>query len=258
MWWRLAVVALVVAVMLGPQPGLSQQQLMPLVAEWETMFRVESGLAEERGGRVTGYVVNQSGLATKRIRLLVDALEGGRVVGQRLSWLGTDLGPGRRAYGGGSRSGLGLPSERLRLRDLARSGQRRTAERGPGVELAMKRWIAAAAVTLVLWPLPGGSQPLVPLVVGRETEFSTEWSVGEERGQRVVWGYVTNRGGKAAARMRLLVDAIEDGRVVGQRVSWLGETLTPGSRAYFRIPVPAQAPAYRVTVFDYEIRRSGV
>jgi hypothetical protein len=98
MWWRLAVVALVVAVMLGPQPGLSQQQLMPLVAEWETMFRVEPGLAEERGGRVTGYVVNQSGLATKRIRLLVDALEGGRVVGQRLSWLGTDLGPGRRAY----------------------------------------------------------------------------------------------------------------------------------------------------------------
>ncbi len=122
----------------------------------------------------------------------------------------------------------------------------------------MKRWIAAAAVTLALWPLPGRSQPLVPLVVGRETEFSIDWSVGEERGRRVVQGYVTNRGGEAAARMRLLVDAIEDGRVVGQRLSWLGDTLTPGTRAYFTIPVPAPAPTYRVTIFDYEIRRGGV
>src|SRR5262245_21962234 len=122
----------------------------------------------------------------------------------------------------------------------------------------MKRWIGAVAVALVLWPLPGRSQPLVPLVVGWETMFSIDWSVGEERGRRVVQGYVVNQGGEAAARMRLLVEAIEDGRVVGQRVSWLSETLTPGTRAYFAIPAPAQSPTYRVTVFDYEIRRGGV
>lgn len=122
----------------------------------------------------------------------------------------------------------------------------------------MKRWLAAAAVTLALWPLPGRSQPLVPLVVGWETNFSVDWSVGEDRGQRVVHGYVDNRSGWAAARMRMLVDAIEDGRVVGQRVSWLGDTLTPGTRAYFTIPVPAAAPSYRVSVFEYEIRRGGV
>jgi hypothetical protein len=122
----------------------------------------------------------------------------------------------------------------------------------------MKRWIAAAAVTLFLWPLPGRSQPLVPLVVGWETLFNLDWSVGEDRGQRVVHGYVANQSGWAVARMRLLVDALEDGRVVGQRVSWVSESLTPGTRAYFAIPVPAQSPTYRVAVFEYEIRRGGV
>lgn len=122
----------------------------------------------------------------------------------------------------------------------------------------MRRWIAAAAVTLVLWPLPGRSQSLVPLVVGWETTFAIDWSVGEQRGQRVVHGYVDNRGGWAVARMRLLVDALEDGRVVGQRVGWVAEPLTPGTRAYFAIPVPAQTPTYRVAVFEYEIRRGGM
>jgi hypothetical protein len=121
----------------------------------------------------------------------------------------------------------------------------------------MKHWIAAAAVILVLWPLAGRSQPLSPLVVGGETTFPIDWSVGEEGGRRVVRGHVANQGGWPVARVRLLVDALEDGRVVGQRVSWLGETLTPGTRAYFTIPVPAQSPTYRVSVFDYEIRRGG-
>lgn len=93
MWWRPGVVALMVALALAPQPG-SSQELRPLVAEWETMFRVDSSRA---GERVTGYVVNQSGFATKRIRLLVEALDGGRVVDQHVRWLGIDLGPGSRA-----------------------------------------------------------------------------------------------------------------------------------------------------------------
>ena len=95
---RRAVAAMVLALMLAPLPGSSQEQLRPLVAEWETMFRVEPSVIDQRGPRVTGHVVNQSGLATKRIRLLVEAVEGGRVIGQRVSWLGTDLGPGSRAY----------------------------------------------------------------------------------------------------------------------------------------------------------------
>src|SRR5262245_65791995 len=108
----------------------------------------------------------------------------------------------------------------------------------------IKRWIAAGTAVLLMWPVSGRSQPLVPLVVGWETMFGIDWSVGEDRGQRVVHGYVANRGGEAAARMRLLVEAIENGRVVGQRVSWLSETLTPGTRAYFAIPAPAQTPTY--------------
>jgi len=121
----------------------------------------------------------------------------------------------------------------------------------------VRRWIVAAVVALVLWPSPGPSQPLGPRVVGWETTLKLDWSVAEDRGRRVVHDYIANQGGFSAAKIRLLVDALDDGRVVGQRVSWLSEIVTPGTRAYFTVPVPAQAPSYRVTVFDYDLRRGG-
>jgi hypothetical protein len=56
-----------------------------------------------------------------------------------------------------------------------------------------------------------------------------------------------------AMKIRLLVDSLDvSGRIVDQRVSWLGGQLTPGARAYFEVPAPPRAAAYRVSVFAYD------
>jgi hypothetical protein len=117
--------------------------------------------------------------------------------------------------------------------------------------------IAALALALALGPLPVASQSLMPLVVGWEQTFAIDWSLGEDRGQRVVQGYVVNRSGEPTKRIRLLVETVEGGRVVGQRLGWLGTDLTPGTRTYFKVAVPAPASTYRVSVFDFEFRKFG-
>jgi hypothetical protein len=120
-----------------------------------------------------------------------------------------------------------------------------------------RRGVAALALALALGPLSVASQTLTPLVVGWEQALAIDWSLGEDRGQQVVQGYVVNRSGEPTKRIRLLVEAVEGGRVVGQRLEWLGTDLTPGTRTYFKVPVPAPASAYRVSVFDFEFRKFG-
>jgi hypothetical protein len=73
--------------------------LQPLVVDWPQYFRIESE-SSVRGGRtvVNGTVWNTASWATKRIQLLVDAVDaGGQVVNQRVIWLGVDLAPGTHA-----------------------------------------------------------------------------------------------------------------------------------------------------------------
>lgn len=119
------------------------------------------------------------------------------------------------------------------------------------------RVVVVLILVLAVSPLPVASQSLTPLVVGWEQTLAIDWSLGEDRGQRVVQGYVVNRSGEATKRIRLLVEAVEGGRVVGQRLEWLGTDLTPGTRTYFKVPVPAPASTYRVSVFDFEFRKFG-
>ena len=95
------------------------------------------------------------------------------------------------------------------------------------------------------------SQPVEPLVTGSQQFFSIDWQVSPRGNQRVVQGYIKNNWGLAAANMRLLVEALEPGRLVSQRIIWLGGQLTPGTRAYFETPMPP-APSYRVRVFAYD------
>jgi hypothetical protein len=121
--------------------------------------------------------------------------------------------------------------------------------------MSWRRVMAVSVLALALGAQPGSSQQLMPLVVEWESMFRIDSSLGEDHGQRVVQGYVNNHSGDAIKRIRLLVDAVEGGRVVGQSVSWLGNDLTPGTRAYFKVPLPAPASGYRVSVFDYDIRR---
>jgi hypothetical protein len=96
--------------------------------------------------------------------------------------------------------------------------------------------------------------PLVPLIGGWEHYFKLEWALGERRGHPIIWGYLLNDWGMAAARVRILVDALDgEGRLVAQQVAWVGpRVITPGTRVYFETPVPAPADAYRVSVFSYD------
>jgi hypothetical protein len=115
-------------------------------------------------------------------------------------------------------------------------------------------WVAVVALLAVgAVGCATAAEPLEPLIVGSERFFTLEWAGGERRGRPVVYGSITNEWGFAARRVQLLVESLDGaGRVVGQRVAWLGGELTPGTRASFEVPVAAPAAAYRVRVFAWD------
>ena len=99
----------------------------------------------------------------------------------------------------------------------------------------------------------GADPPLEPLVLGGEQFFRLEWEPGERRGGPVVRGSIVNEWGFPARRVQLLVEGLDaTGRVLSQRIAWLGGELTPGSRGWFDVRVAEPAPAYRVRVFAWD------
>ncbi len=95
---RCAVLAFLVA--LAAVDGVAGQSLTPLVIGWERFFTLSWESWQDRGQpKVGGYIKNESGFPARRIQLLVEAVDSsGRVTGQRVSWLGSALTPGMRAY----------------------------------------------------------------------------------------------------------------------------------------------------------------
>lgn len=110
------------------------------------------------------------------------------------------------------------------------------------------------------FPRSPSQAPLQPLVRGWEQFFKLDWQAEEAGGRPVVSGHVFNDWGMPAANMRLLVDGLDaEGRVVEQKVSWLGFTLTPGTRAPFQVVLAEPAAAYRVSVFAFDwVERGGL
>ena len=93
--WIVVVLTLMVAA-----PSWAAESLSPLVADWQSYFRVDAD-STTRDGRaiVSGKVLNISSWAAKRIQLLVEGLDAnGQPVGQRVVWLGIDLGAGTHAF----------------------------------------------------------------------------------------------------------------------------------------------------------------
>jgi hypothetical protein len=121
----------------------------------------------------------------------------------------------------------------------------------------MRRYLFVIVAVLVAAAGCGcSSQPLEPLVTGSQQFFTLEWQTSRRGNQPLVQGYIRNDWGLAAANMRLLVEGIEPpGRLVGQRIIWLGGQLTPGTRAYFETSMPP-APTYRVRVFAFDWMQS--
>jgi hypothetical protein len=95
---RGAVLAFCVA--LATVEGVAGQALAPLVIGWERFFTLTWEGWQDRGQpMVGGYIKNEAGFPARRVQLLVEALDAsGRVTGQRVGWLGSDLTPGMRAY----------------------------------------------------------------------------------------------------------------------------------------------------------------
>ncbi len=130
-----------------------------------------------------------------------------------------------------------------------------------------KRLIAALLLTVTIAGALGVAATaslafaarLTPLVVGWERFFKLDWEGATVKGRPVVTGHIMNDWGFQAARVQLLVDSLDaGGQVIGQKVAWLGTSLTAGMRAYFEVPVDQPAPAYRVSVYAFEwVQRGG-
>jgi hypothetical protein len=100
---------------------------------------------------------------------------------------------------------------------------------------------------------------LTTLNPGWEQFFKLDWAPATRHGKTRIEGHILNEWIFSAARVRLLVDALDaSGNVVGQRLVWLlPPELTPGTRGYFDLPIPAPAVNYRVSVYSFDWKRSG-
>jgi hypothetical protein len=83
--------------------------------------------------------------------------------------------------------------------------------------------------------------------------FRLDWHVEDKGGRTTIAGYIYNDAYRRAASLRLLIEELDrSGKPIRQTFAWIpGEV--PGHRgAYFEVPVPTAAAAYRVTVHSFE------
>ena len=110
---------------------------------------------------------------------------------------------------------------------------------------------AACAGTGATPPLSAAAT--TTLTSGWEYHFSLEWSAAEQgQNSRKVAGYITNKNGQFATKLRVFAQAVDSGgTVVGQRIAFIPGGVNGWGRAYFEVPdLPATA-SYRVSVWDY-------
>ena len=90
-------------------------------------------------------------------------------------------------------------------------------------------------------------------VYGLERYFPLEWRPDERRGKSLVSGYVTNQWGISVNNVRMRVEAIDAaGGVTATYIGYVFGDVTPGTRAYFEVPVPQKSASYRVSVLSFD------
>jgi len=89
-------------------------------------------------------------------------------------------------------------------------------------------------------------------VLGSTHWLPATWASIERNGRPYVNGYVTNQSGIAARRVQIVVEGLDpSGRVTSHTMNWVGDEISPGSRAYFEVRAPQPGATYRVSVlFD--------
>jgi hypothetical protein len=88
--------------------------------------------------------------------------------------------------------------------------------------------------------------------------FRLEWQVTTAARGPMVEGFVYNRSGLIADRMRLRIEHLNAaGSVVGSSTTWVLGTVPSNNRTWFQTPVPPAA-SYRVEVLSFDwIGRGG-
>jgi len=118
--------------------------------------------------------------------------------------------------------------------------------------------VIAVVVGMLAGSTRVAAQSLTPHFPGWERYFTVSWEPFERRGQPYLGGYIVSSYGVTATRVQLLVDSLDSaGRIVAQRVEWLGGSSLPGfSRTYFEVPIRQPASGYRVSVFAFDFVQS--
>jgi hypothetical protein len=112
-------------------------------------------------------------------------------------------------------------------------------------------WLAGCSSVGTTMPVTPGHE-LQPLNVGWQRYFDIDWQHGERHGTPILSGRVENKYGEAATHVQLLVAGLDaKGKVITQKVAWLGDDIPASNSTYFEVPVEA-APNYRVSVFAYD------
>jgi hypothetical protein len=82
--------------------------------------------------------------------------------------------------------------------------------------------------------------------------FRLEWQAATSARGPVVEGFIHNRSGLSADRMRLSIDQLDaSGKVVGTTTNWVGGTVPANNRSWFQAPVPPAA-SYRVEILSFD------
>ena len=93
-------------------------------------------------------------------------------------------------------------------------------------------------------------------IYGTDNYFKLEWQPDERRGRPVVTGYVTNQWGIGVNNVRMRVEALDTGGVVtATYIGYVFGDVTPGTRAYFEVPVAQKAGNYRVSVLSFDAQQ---
>ena len=84
--------------------------------------------------------------------------------------------------------------------------------------------------------------------------FKVEW-VAEPPGSGRIAGYLYNTHGIPATNVQILAQALDaSGSVIAQRIAWIPGVVPPYNRTFFRIDHLPAASAYRLSVWNFQLR----
>jgi hypothetical protein len=125
-----------------------------------------------------------------------------------------------------------------------------------------RRALLGLALTPLLPLLPGLPRPAGAQTITAETApqyFRLESHPDKDKkGRDIVWGYIHNTRGKGNARLRLLIETLDDsGKTVATQIAYVDEDVPLFNRVYFLNRVNTPGASYRVSIHSGDWTRLG-